>query len=114
LDEADTYLRSVAALPAFEGLKIMMTVRTGEAPQEIMASAKEIGADVIAMTPHGRTDLKRLLFGSVAEAVLRAAEIPVFMLRAPPISRPRCEEPNFLPANSTRARRSYTARPPSV
>ena len=88
LDEADTYLRSVAALPAFEGLKVMTTVRTGEAPQEIIASAKEIGADVIAMTPHGRTGLKRLLFGSVAEAVLRAAEIPVFMLRAPPISRP--------------------------
>jgi hypothetical protein len=45
LDEADTYLRSVAALPAFEGLNVMTTVRTGEAPQEIIASAKEIGAD---------------------------------------------------------------------
>jgi nucleotide-binding universal stress UspA family protein len=50
LDEADNYLRSVAALPAFDGLKVMTTVRTGEAPQEIIASAKEISADVIAMT----------------------------------------------------------------
>jgi hypothetical protein len=40
LDEADTYLRSVVALPAFEGLKVMTTVRIGEAPQEIIASAK--------------------------------------------------------------------------
>lgn len=82
LDEADRYLRSVAALPVFEGLKVMTTVRTGEPPDEIIASAREIGADVIAMTTHGRTGLKRLLFGSVAEAVLRMADVPVFMLRA--------------------------------
>ena len=82
LDEADRYLRSVAALPVFEGLKVMTTVRTGEPPDEIIASAREIGADVIAMTTHGRTGLKRLLFGSVAEAVLRIADVPVFMLRA--------------------------------
>jgi nucleotide-binding universal stress UspA family protein len=82
LDEADRYLRSVAALPVFEGLKVMTTVRTGEPPDEIIASAREISADVIAMTTHGRTGLKRLLFGSVAEAVLRMADVPVFMLRA--------------------------------
>jgi nucleotide-binding universal stress UspA family protein len=60
----------------------MTTVRTGEPPDEIIASAREVGADVIAMTTHGRTGLKRLLFGSVAEAVLRMADVPVFMLRA--------------------------------
>lgn len=82
LEEADAYLRAVAATPLFEGLKVLTTVRSGEAPQEIIASAREIGADVIAMTTHGRTGLKRLLFGSVAEAVVRRADVPVFMLRA--------------------------------
>ena len=81
LEEADAYLRAVAATPAFDGLKVVTTVRSGEAPHEIIASARELGADV-AMTTHGRTGLKRLLFGSVAEAVLRMADIPVFMLRA--------------------------------
>jgi nucleotide-binding universal stress UspA family protein len=33
------------------------------------------------MTTHGRSGLDRLLFGSVAEAVLRQAEIPVFLMR---------------------------------
>jgi nucleotide-binding universal stress UspA family protein len=33
------------------------------------------------MTTHGRSGLGRLLFGSVAEAVLRQAEIPVFLMR---------------------------------
>ena len=32
LDEADTYLRAVAAAPAFEGLHVLTTVRSGEAP----------------------------------------------------------------------------------
>jgi len=82
LDEADSYLRSVAARPVFEGLNVMTTVRTGEPPHEIIASARDVGADVIAMTTHGRTGLKRLLFGSVAEAVLRMADVPVFMVRA--------------------------------
>ena len=82
LDDADSYLRAVAATAVFDGLKVLTTVRSGEAPQEIIASARELGADVIAMTTHGRTGLKRLLFGSVAEAVLRRADVPVFMLRA--------------------------------
>jgi nucleotide-binding universal stress UspA family protein len=33
------------------------------------------------MTTHGRSGLGRLLFGSVAESVLRHAEIPVFLMR---------------------------------
>jgi nucleotide-binding universal stress UspA family protein len=33
------------------------------------------------MSTHGRGGLGRLLFGSVAEAVLRQAETPVFMMR---------------------------------
>jgi nucleotide-binding universal stress UspA family protein len=82
LEEADGYLRAVAATPVFEGLQVVTTVRSGEAPHEIVASARELKADVIAMTTHGRTGLKRLLFGSVAEAVLRTADVPVFMLRA--------------------------------
>jgi nucleotide-binding universal stress UspA family protein len=72
----------VAATPLFEGLQVFTATRSGEAPQEIVAASRELKADVIAMTTHGRTGLKRLLFGSVAEAVLRTADTPVFMVRA--------------------------------
>src|SRR5262245_42736537 len=54
LEEADAYLRAVGATPAFDGLKVLTTVRSGEAPHEIIASARLICADVIAMTSHGR------------------------------------------------------------
>ena len=48
---------------------------------EIVAAARESRADLIAMTTHGRSGLTRLVFGSMAEAVLRRAAIPVLMLR---------------------------------
>jgi nucleotide-binding universal stress UspA family protein len=44
--------------------------------------ADEIGADLIAMGAHGRTGLRRLLAGSVAIAILRAAHCAVLALRS--------------------------------
>jgi nucleotide-binding universal stress UspA family protein len=82
--DAEAYLRAVAATLSLDGLRVDTVVRTGEAPQEIIAVAQEVRADLIAMTTHGRTGLSRLLFGSVAEAVLRAAPVPVFIVRASP------------------------------
>ena len=45
--------------------------------------AKEDGVDMIVMGTHGRTGLKRLLMGSVAEAVVRRAPCPVVTYRQP-------------------------------
>jgi nucleotide-binding universal stress UspA family protein len=56
-------------------------VRRGEPAGEILAAAREAKADLIAMTTHGRSGFGRLLFGSVAEAVLRQSEVPVFLMR---------------------------------
>ncbi|PYM96145.1 MAG: hypothetical protein DME04_02535 [Candidatus Rokuibacteriota bacterium] len=85
LHEAREYLRVVAAMPLFDGLSVTTRVRTGQAPEQILDAARENDADLIAMTTHGRTGLRRLLFGSVAEAVLRTAHVPVFVLRAGPV-----------------------------
>jgi len=80
--EAIDYLRVVAAMPLFEGLSVTTSVRAGQAPDQIIDAARESEADLIAMTTHGRTGLRRLLFGSVAEAVLRTSHVPVFVVRA--------------------------------
>lgn len=55
-------------------------VRMGEPAQEILKAARELGNDLIAMGTHGRTGLRRLLAGSVAEAVMRHAPCPVMAL----------------------------------
>jgi nucleotide-binding universal stress UspA family protein len=64
------------------GLTVLTSVRVGDPATEIRAGAHECEVDLIAMTTHGRTALGRLMFGSVAEAVLRRAHVPVFVVRA--------------------------------
>jgi len=46
----------------------------------IAAAAGHLGAEMIVMGTHGRTGLSRLVLGSVAEAVLRRATVPVLVV----------------------------------
>jgi nucleotide-binding universal stress UspA family protein len=50
--------------------------------EAILAVANTQGADLIAMSTHGRSGLGRLLYGSVAAHVLRYAETPVLLVPA--------------------------------
>jgi nucleotide-binding universal stress UspA family protein len=81
--QAETYLEPVAAALRALGVDTTWTIRYGLPAEEILAAAAEMGADLIAMATHGRTGVGRVLFGSVAEAVLRRASVPVFMIRQP-------------------------------
>lgn len=65
--------------PKFAGCGI--EVAFGSAAQEIATFAERVGADLIVIPSHGRTGLKRLLIGSVAERVVRLAHCPVLVLR---------------------------------
>ena len=53
----------------------------GDAGHEICDFAKEFDAHLIVMPSHGRTGLKRILLGSVAERVVRFAPCSVLVLR---------------------------------
>jgi len=79
--EAEEYLASIAAELRAKGVRVTTAVRRGEPVAEILAGTREADADLIAMTTHGRSGLSRLLFGSVAAAVLSHAEVPVFLMR---------------------------------
>ena len=63
------------------GFKVMVEVRFGDPASEIVAAARQHGADLIALATHGRTGLRQLLMGSVAERVLRRAPLPVLVMR---------------------------------
>lgn len=65
----------------FKGLKATGVVLNGYAAEEIIKYATTSGADLIIMGTHGRTGLDRVLFGSVAEKVVKTAPIPVMTVR---------------------------------
>ena len=81
VSEAREYLAPIAAGLQQQGIRVTCDVRRGEPVAEIVAAARETGADIIAMTTHGRSGFSRLVLGSVAEAVLRQADVPVLMMR---------------------------------
>ena len=81
--DAEEYLAPIAAALRARGVDTAWEVRQGRPAEEILAAAAESGVDLIAMATHGRTGLGRLLFGSVAETVLRRASVPVFLMRQP-------------------------------
>lgn len=81
--DAEEYLAPIAAALRARGVDTAWTVRRGRPEEEILAAAEESAVDMIAMATHGRTGFGRLLFGSVAEAVLRRAAVPVFLMRQP-------------------------------
>ena len=79
--EAEAYLAEIAAELRARGVRTKSVVRRGEPVAAILNGAREADADLIAMTTHGRSGFGRLLFGSVAEAVLRHSPVPVLLMR---------------------------------
>jgi nucleotide-binding universal stress UspA family protein len=78
---AEVYLARLAEEIEGRGVRVRTRVRDGSPVEEILAAAREEAVDLIAMTTRGRTGPSRLLFGSVAEGVLRQAGMPVLIMR---------------------------------
>src|SRR5262249_291648 len=91
LAEAQRELEALTAAPRAAGITVRTTVRTGVPIPELATIAREEGADLIAMAPHGRSGLARLVLGSVATATLQRAGLPVLLVR--PTGLPATEEP---------------------
>jgi nucleotide-binding universal stress UspA family protein len=68
--------------PPDRTIHVQRLLREGDPAQEILHTAEETKADLIVMGTHGRTGLRRLLMGSVAEVVLRKAPCPVLTVKS--------------------------------
>lgn len=79
--EAEEYLSKVEDRLKTKGLKTDSHVRYGNDAEEILDHAALKDIDLIAMTTHGRSGVKRFLLGSVAEKVLRYSPKPIFLVR---------------------------------
>jgi len=82
-DKVADNLAKVATTIQKHNVTLKTIVSTGNAAEEILKAADEIHADLIAMSTHGRSGLRRLAFGSVTDKVLHGAKMPVLMVRAP-------------------------------
>jgi nucleotide-binding universal stress UspA family protein len=83
-EEAATYLREVVARPELRGIPVQIVVTRGSPAREIIEYAQGNGIELIAMSTNGRSGLGRLVFGSVADQVLRESGIPILLIRPLP------------------------------
>ncbi len=82
-DRVMDYLTNTGESLKSQGINVRAIVNTGNASDEILKVARENKVDLIAMSTHGRSGLRRLAFGSITDKVLRGSHIPVLMVRAP-------------------------------
>lgn len=79
--EATEYLNGIVAKLRADGVRAAAEIGAGVVADAIKDYAKNIHADLIAMSTHGRGGLARLMIGSVADQLVRDSHLPVLLIR---------------------------------
>ena len=79
---ADHQMRDFLAVHDLSGVNVQTQTRPGAAAEAIREYAVQENADIIITSTNGRTGLKHVLIGSVAEHVVRYARCPVLIVPA--------------------------------
>jgi nucleotide-binding universal stress UspA family protein/predicted transcriptional regulator len=82
VEEAESYLRQLAESRIRPPCAVELLVRVGLPTEQILVATREAAADLIAASTHGRTGPRRWLLGSVADGLVRQANVPVFLVSA--------------------------------
>jgi len=96
IDEGEAAVERVVELCSEAGVDVETAVVDGAPSRKIVEYADDEDCDLIVMGTHGRGGIDRLLLGSVAERVVRAAEVPVLTVRVDD-----AEEPDAEPAEGS-------------
>jgi nucleotide-binding universal stress UspA family protein len=82
-EEADNYLKALKGSLRQQGYTIHAQVLASESPATAILDVVDAqNMDAIVMSTHGRGGLVRWVYGSVADKVLRHADVPVLLVRA--------------------------------
>jgi nucleotide-binding universal stress UspA family protein len=111
-DQMQAFLKRVD----FGGVRVDTSAVAGYCPAAIYEAAVKKGADLIIISTHGRTGLRRALIGSVAEGTVRHTVCPVLVVpsfspegkadRANPRANQRGETPGKWPSAWSRLSKS--------
>ena len=82
INEARQVLEPVHKVAEKENITSDFLVREGKPGEIIVLTAKQKNSGIIIIGSHGRTGMKRLLMGSVAERVIGNAPCPVLVVRS--------------------------------
>jgi nucleotide-binding universal stress UspA family protein len=81
--EAEEYLKKMGQQLQDSMIRTSPEVLSGNPAESLADYAAKNGIDLIVLATHGRSGVSHWYWGSVAERILRAACVPVLMVRAP-------------------------------
>jgi len=81
IQSAEAHLQDIAERLAKDGVSATGVVKIGNPIDEINRTIDEQAIDLVVMGTHGRTGLRHLMVGSVAERVVRSSRVPVLTIR---------------------------------
>ena len=81
IQSAEAHLQDIITRLAKDGVTAAGVVKIGVPVDEINATIDEHKIDLVVMGSHGRTGLRALMVGSVAERVVRTSKVPVLTIR---------------------------------
>jgi nucleotide-binding universal stress UspA family protein len=81
LNSAKKYLDKLARSLRKEGIQVKTVAIPGRAGEAILDYANTNSINLIAIATHGRGGLRRAVFGSVADYVLRESGLPVLVIK---------------------------------
>ena len=77
----EAYLAEKAEALESEGVRVSTAVARGEPAKEIVEYADENAMDLIVISSHGYSGIKRRIIGSVAQEVLHGTCVPVLLVK---------------------------------
>lgn len=81
VEDPEPYLKGLRERLSKEGVDAKPVALSGRAASALLTYAGESNAAGLALTTHGRSGLKRVLLGSVAEELVRSAPCPLLIRR---------------------------------
>jgi nucleotide-binding universal stress UspA family protein len=82
VEKTETELADLARAHLTDPRSATVKVTVGKPAEEILQVARDEAVDLIVMGTHGRTGLRHVLLGSIAETVVRTAPCPVLTVKA--------------------------------
>lgn len=81
VSETREYLETTAAALRAEGFNVKTEALEGFPADQLMALERQLAVNVIVMATHGRSGLGRIVFGSVADRILKNGTTPILMIK---------------------------------
>jgi nucleotide-binding universal stress UspA family protein len=75
-ERAEADMREFVELALGSGVDVTTEIRDGQPWREVLAAARELPADLVALGTHGRSGFERFLLGSVTEKLLALLPCP--------------------------------------